>query len=116
MSRDKSSPDLDKAFVADIIQAAEAIDKWTSGVTKDDFNANDMMQSAVIRQIGIIGEAANKRSGKFRKEHAAVPWSNIIGIRNIVLHTYWNVDLEVVWNAATVESQTLKNYLLANAA
>lgn len=116
MSRSKTPPSqLDKAFVADIDQAAVLMESWLVNVTKDQFVANAMLQSAVIRQIGIIGEAANKLSNTFKAAHKSIPWKQIVGMRNVVLHNYWNVDLDIVWDAATVKAPALASYLRDNA-
>ena len=93
----------DGAFVDDILIAASRIRDQVRGVTMDDFlrNFDGTTQDAVIRQIGIVGEAASKLSTDFRAKYPTIPWIQIIGMRNVVVHQYWEVKLEVVWEAAT---------------
>jgi uncharacterized protein with HEPN domain len=98
----------DRAFIDDILIAADSIRGYVRGVAKDDFlsKRDAMVQDAVIRQVGIVGEAASKLSPVFRAKHPTIPWTQIIGIRNVVVHQYWEVDLEMVWGAATRDVPT----------
>ena len=90
----------DDAVLLDIAQAAERIGLFIRGMAKDDFLRDLKTQSAVLHQMMIIGEAAGRLSQGFRDEHADVPWSAIIGMRNILIHEYHHVDLDEVWQAA----------------
>jgi uncharacterized protein with HEPN domain len=105
----------DGAFIDDILIAADSIREYTRGVDKDDFlsKRDAMMQDAVIRQIGIVGEAASHLSASFRAKHSTIPWSLIIGMRNIVVHQYRDVKLDVVWEAATEDVPALVKKLNA---
>ena len=93
----------DRAFVDDILIAADAIRDYVRGVAKGGFlsKRDAMVQDAVIRQISIVGEAASKLSPSFRAKYPMIPWIQIIGMRNVVVHQYWEVNLDVVWEAAT---------------
>ena len=95
----------DESFVNDIMIAASSISDYVRGVTMEDFlsKRDAMIQDAVIRQVGIIGEAASKLSATFRASHPTVSWHEIVGMRNVVVHQYWDVDLNAVWEAATVD-------------
>ncbi len=103
----------DGAFVDDIVIAADSIRDYVRGVARVDFlsRRDAMVQDAVIRQIGIVGEAASQLSPAFRARHPAVPWTQIIGMRNVVVHQYWEVDLDVVWEAATEDVPALAKRL-----
>ena len=90
----------DEAFVHDILTAAGSIRTYVHKVTKAEFLHNAEKRDAVIRQVGIIGEAASKLSATYRQEHDEVPWKEIIGMRNIVVHQYWEVDMDVLWDVA----------------
>ena len=105
----------DVAFVDDILIAADSIRDYIRGVAKDDFlsKRDAMIQDAVIRQVGIVGEATSKLSPSFRAKDPTIPWTQIIGMRNFVVHQYWEVDLDVVWEAATEDIPSLVKKLAA---
>lgn len=86
--------------VHDILDAIEKIDRYMSGMTAEQFYADDRTIDAVIRNFSIIGEAANAIPGDVQKANPTIPWSEIIGMRNIVVHGYHKVSLSVVWTSA----------------
>ena len=71
-------------------------------MTKEEFKKDDRTIDAVLRNIEIIGEAANKLSEKIYRENESVPWGRMIGLRNIVIHEYFGVDLNIIWQVITV--------------
>ena len=101
----------DRAFVNDILRAAGSIKSYVHGMHRHAFDQDPKTRDAVIRQIGIIGEAANKLSTNFRQAHPKIPWTAIIGMRNAVLHKYWDVRLDIVWDAAKRHAPKLANEL-----
>ena len=90
----------DNAYVTDILRAAQAIRRFVAGVTKADFLSNEEKYEAVNRKFEIIGEAARHLSPEAVKALANVPWRKIVAMRNILIHAYDDVDLEVVWDTA----------------
>jgi uncharacterized protein with HEPN domain len=70
-----------------------------------------MVQDAVMHQIQIIGEAANRLSSSFKERSSPIPWRDIIGMRNKLVHDYMGVDLEAVWETARKDIPVLKNAL-----
>jgi uncharacterized protein with HEPN domain len=64
---------------------------------RDDFSESELVRDAVVRQLEIIGEAARNVSDDFRQAHAEVPWTEIVGMSNRLLHAYFQVDLAIVW-------------------
>ena len=101
----------EELYLNDIVEAADAVAAFLAGVTLDDFFQDDLRQSAVLHKLMIIGEAAARLPKDFRDRYPAVEWSAIVGFRNIVVHTYFNVSWEIVWVAATQESQQLKEQI-----
>ena len=91
MSRDQQS-------IQDIWKAIQEILSFVAGMDYEALNADRCTQVAVLYEIIVIGEAANRLSDEFRQEHSAVPWKEIIGMRNILAHQYEKVDSEVVWD------------------
>ena len=75
---------------------------YTAKMTKEDFKKDDKTIDAVLRNVEIIGEAANKLSEKIYEENKNVPWGRMIGLRNIVIHEYFGVDLNIIWQIVTV--------------
>jgi uncharacterized protein with HEPN domain len=98
MSRDKLRlPD----YLQHILDAIERINRYTSGMDKQAFDANDLVRDAVIRNIEIVGEASfnlRKHHPEFAAAHNELPWGGAYGMRNALAHGYYAVDLDVVWN------------------
>lgn len=86
----------DKLYLGHILDAIAAIERFTQS-GRDTFFADDMVQSAVIRQLEIIGEAAKKLSAGLVQGEPAVPWKEIAGTRDRLIHGYFTVDLNAVW-------------------
>jgi uncharacterized protein with HEPN domain len=92
----------DAAYLVDMLQAAKAVGRYVSKKSREDFARDDLLRSAVERQIEIIGEAARKVSPGFQAEHPAIPWRGIITTRHILAHEYGRVDEEIIWQTAVV--------------
>ena len=88
----------DNAYLEDILVAAKAIRQFTSGVSREAFKANEEKYEAVNRKLEIIGEAARHLSPATRQIFAEIPWQLITAMRNILIHDYADVDLDVVWD------------------
>lgn len=90
----------DNALLDDILQAAKAIQRFTRGVSLDQFKANEEKYEAVNRKFEIIGEASRRLSPEARNTFPEIPWKLITAMRNILVHDYDDVDLHVVWDTA----------------
>jgi uncharacterized protein with HEPN domain len=90
------SVDRDELHLRDIIDAGEAILEFTRE-GHDAFIENRMMRDAVVRNLTVIGEATKRLSTELRETHARVPWRDIAGLRDIVIHRYEWVDYDEVW-------------------
>ena len=93
-----------------MVSACMKISKYIRGIPKSDFLLQSMTQSAVIMQLQIIGEMAKKLDGKTKKEIEA-PWSMIVGLRNIISHDYFMLNLETIWDIASVNVPALEKEL-----
>lgn len=89
-----------KAYIDLIIAACEKITSYIDGVTEETFAQSSMMQSAVILQLQVIGETAKKIDESTRR-HIDAPWSMIIGLRNIIAHEYFMLELATIWRIAS---------------
>ncbi len=99
---------IPKIFLNHILDSIAEIEKNLKGVSEDEFQRTTSKQDAVIRRLEIIGEAAKNIPGDIRKKYTFVPWKKIAGSRDVLSHRYFEVDLEAVWNAATIDVIQLK--------
>ncbi|HZP93101.1 MAG TPA: DUF86 domain-containing protein [Burkholderiales bacterium] len=86
----------DRLYLAHILDAIAAIERFTAG-GREAFFADDMVQSAVIRQLEIVGEAVKNLSAALIRDEPGVPWKEIAGARDRLIHGYFRVDLNAVW-------------------
>ncbi len=93
----------DRVRVSDMIDAAEKVCRFVDGRQRQDLDTDDMLQLACLRGIQIIGEAAANVSTETRDAHPEIPWRNIVGMRNRIVHAYSLIDLDVVWKTAIEE-------------
>jgi uncharacterized protein with HEPN domain len=100
-------------YLDDIVEAAEAISDFLVNVTEENFLDSDLLQSAVLQKLTIIGEAAARLSPEFKDSASHIPWSDIVAFRNIAVHAYFSVQWPIVWVAATEEAPLLKTQVLA---
>ncbi|NER34507.1 MAG: DUF86 domain-containing protein [Oscillatoria sp. SIO1A7] len=88
----------DLESLIDIEQAAQRIVRFASGVDRNALIANDEKVSAILYQITIIGEATKRLSMQFREQHPEIPWRNLAGMRDVIVHEYDEVDFDIVWD------------------
>jgi len=100
-------PQRDASHLTDIVQAANQIRTFLQGVDQEQFDGSSLIQSAVIRQIEIIGEATKRLSEPFRAANSHIPWRKIAGMRDLLIHAYDHVDIDEVWNAAQTDIPAL---------
>ncbi len=84
-------------LVEDIWEALEKINRYVAGLDRDTFLKDDKTIDSVVRNLEIIGEAANRLPENFRNQRPEIEWRKIIGLRNRVVHDYFNIDVEIVW-------------------
>lgn len=99
----------DKLLLEDILEAIESIIEFTSNISMEEFFADKKTKDAVVRNFEIIGEAANKLSKGIKESNKQVDWSGLIGFRNVIVHDYFGIDYDVVWNIKTNHLPKLKN-------
>ena len=84
-------------LLEDIMLAIQKISRYTSQMDRDAFLSDDLVIDAVARNLEIIGEAARQLPEDFRRAHAQIPWTQIGGLRNRIVHDYFGLDLEIIW-------------------
>ncbi|MCX9084864.1 MAG: DUF86 domain-containing protein [Candidatus Methanoperedens sp.] len=98
----------DRERIIDILEAIERIEKYTTS-GKDGFSHEELIQVWMVHHLQMIGEAARSFSASFREKHNEIPWSKIIGMRNILTHRYFGIDADVVWAVIENDLPELKN-------
>jgi uncharacterized protein with HEPN domain len=86
------------AYIWDMLQAARRIQEFTAGLSYEEYLESILIQSAVERQLEILGEACRRMSEEFRQEHPEIPWSGIIAQRNVIAHQYDEIIQEQLWS------------------
>lgn len=97
-------PRDDAARIRDIIEACSRIERAISGLDAASFAANDLVVRAVLYDFAVIGEAAKGISAAVRQTHPQVPWTEMAGMRDVVIHQYFGIDTALVWRAAVVSA------------
>ena len=97
----------DRQYLVDILEAASSIRAFLP-VTREDFVGNDLVRSAILHKLTVIGEAAARLSNEVRTQHPEVPWAELAGFRNIAVHAYFSIDWGMVWTSATDEVPELE--------
>jgi uncharacterized protein with HEPN domain len=101
----------DQVYLEHILEAIIKIENFTNEISRFDFDRNVMIQDAVIRNIEIIGEATKKISKSFTQSHQKIPWSEMSGMRDKLIHDYLDVDLDVFWKTIEVDLPLLKELI-----
>jgi uncharacterized protein with HEPN domain len=90
----------DDALLLDMLEYARRIAAKVAGVTREDFDRDDDLQLALVYLIQVVGEAASRLTQEQRDLHLDIPWREVIGMRHVVVHDYFRIDLDVVWDTA----------------
>jgi uncharacterized protein with HEPN domain len=84
-------------LVEDIWESIEKIERYIEGMTQDNFQSDEKTTDAVVRNFEIIGEAASRLPEDFTSRYSEIEWVKIIGLRNRIVHEYFGVDLQIIW-------------------
>ena len=95
-------------FIEDILKSIKNIEEFSKNLNKEKFSRNNLRQSAIIRQLEIIGEAVKNIPDSFRGKYSKIAWKDIAGFRDILSHAYFGVNLERVWNIIENDLPKLK--------
>ena len=90
-----------RCFLADMAEAVAKIEKWICEISYEKFVGDSMLQDAVVRNLEILGEAAKNVPDEIRSRYPDIPWKRVAGFRDVAIHDYFGVDLEIVWKILT---------------
>lgn len=107
MSRDVA------VFLDDILESVDRIQRYTDGLDRDAFLAADQVQDAVLWRLAVIGEAVKNLPDALRDDHPEVRWSDIAGMRDVLVHGYFRVNLDRVWRVVEDEVPILERHAAA---
>ncbi len=91
----------DDALLLDMLEYSRRVADKASRVSRSEFDADEDLQLALVYLIQVVGEAASRLTQAQRDAHPSIPWRDVIGMRHVVVHDYFRVDLDVVWDTAT---------------
>lgn len=100
----------DRKRLLDIQEAIADIRKYAQHGRKE-FEKEELIQTWIVHHLLILGEAASALSDSFKERHPDIPWSKIVGMRNVLVHNYFAIDLDVVWSVVENDLPALQRYI-----
>ena len=101
----------EELYLQDILDASQSIQSFLKTESISNFTGNDLLQSAIIQKLLVIGEASAKLPVEFRERHPEIPWADMIGMRNMLVHSYFSVNLRIIWRTATHDVPQLEQQI-----
>ena len=94
-------------YLNDILENISDIKEFTSGMTRESYSSDKKTVKAVVRSLEVIGEAANKIPQNIRDSYPEIPWMEIIAMRNRLIHEYFGIDLDIIWQTIKEDLEPL---------
>ncbi len=102
----------DRVYLIQVLECIKQIEEYTIN-GREEFMNSRLIQDAVIRNMEIIGEATKRVSPGLREQHPEIPWKEMAGMRDVLIHDYMGVDLNIVWNVISRNLAEIKDHLRA---
>ena len=99
----------DTIYLKHILESIGEIESFIDSISKKDFLNNSEKQAAVVRMLEVIGEAVKNISKEFKNKHPRIEWAKIAGARDVMIHAYFDVNLDIVWDIVKQDIPVLKN-------
>ena len=99
-------------YLKDILSAIDSIEKFVEGMEFEDFKQDDKTSSAVVRKFEIIGEAAKKVPTSLKKKYPEIPWKEMAGMRDKLIHFYFGIDYKLIWQTIKHRIPQIKPVIL----
>lgn len=100
----------DVVYLRHILECIDSIESYVPN-GKQDFFSSKLIQDAVIRNLEVVGEATKRISQELRQQHPKLPWREMAGLRDVLIHNYFGVDNDIVWNVVEKEVPILKDQI-----
>lgn len=100
-----------KVFIGHIVESIQLIEEYTQHLTLVKFKKDIFAQDAIIRRLQVIGEAVKNLDISFRVKHSEIPWKQMAGMRDVIIHEYFDVDLALTWSVVKRELPAIKEKL-----
>jgi len=98
-------------LLSDILESIDRVSQYIEGLSYDAFSNDQKSIDAVVRNLEIIGEAANRLPDEFKEKHPEVEWHKVIGLRNRIIHDYFGIDLKIIWQIIHADLPALRQTL-----
>lgn len=100
-------------FLEHILESIEYIEEYIKNVSKEELSSNVQLQDSVYRRIEVIGEATRNLPDNIKQANSHIPWRDIVDMRNVLIHEYFGIDIDLVWKALKEDLPNFKKDIIA---